>query len=146
MINRILTCILSFSFLLACPAAFAGWGGKSLSERKQKEIKRLELRKIGFDAYQKKLEGLDKRRLATADKQKVIRKKYADKKEKARKGFVRKTSVFPKQAYRAFIEKRRQKRKQLEQSRHEYSIVQKELKKIFKNKKYRINGNKEFKL
>lgn len=141
-----LKAILIFCFLVCGSSAIAEWGGDNLSQRKQKEIKRLELRKKGFDAYQKKLQEADKRRLATAYKQKVIRKKYADKKEKARKGFVRKTSVFPMQAYKRFLAERRQKRRQLEKARSEYSVVQKQLKKIFKNKRYLIDGNKEFKL
>lgn len=133
-------------FILFSIPAFGFTSKKSVETLKSEARNRLLQRKQGFDKHQKRLRDLEKRRLATAYKMKAIRKAHADKKEKARKGFVRKKFHFPKKSYEEFLQKRRDRRQQNEKARVGYKEVRKEVEKVFKNKKYRIDGRREYNL
>ena len=135
-----------FLILLFSQSALSAWNQGSIDEEKAKAVKRLERRKMGFEKYLAQQKEWDKKRVANAFKQKEIRKKHSERKEKARLKFVRKTQSFPEQAYRNFLKKRRKIQQSLRKAREDYRVVQKELRKVFKNKKYRISGKKEFKL
>ena len=140
---RFLVLILS---LIIVPNAHAAWQSGSASQMKKETVSRLEARKKGFDQHQEAKKKWKEQRLARANEIKGIRKRHYDKMEKARKGFKRVKVPFPKQAYKTFLKQRKTKRGQLETARKDYRKVQKELKKVYQNKKYRIDGNKEFEL
>lgn len=142
MMSRIL-CFLSFILLVGGVQAF---DQASVAQKKQNAVKRLEARKKGFDQFLAKKEKAKKARLARAFEMKGIRKKLADKKEKARRNFRRKTYDFPMADYRQFIKKRNKKRQSLESARQKYGVLRKQLQKVYQNKKYNIDGNKEFEL
>ena len=125
---------------------FAFTSQDNVTTLKKEAKKRLLARKKGFDKHQKRLKDLDKKRLAKAYKMKKIRKTVADKKEKARKSFVRKKYPFPKKAYRDFLSKRENQRKFHKKARQGYTQVQDEMEEVFKNKKYRIDGKREYDL
>ncbi len=126
--------------------ADAAWTAPSLQALKQKAKSNLLERKKGFDAYLQKKQRMEAQRLSDADKMKTIRKAYEKKREQARKNFRRKTESFPKEAYQAFLQKREKRRSRLENARENYVSVQDELEKVYENKKYKINGKREFDL
>lgn len=142
---KILPLVMLF-LIFSTSTAFADWGWGSLSEQKKKAINKLERRKKGFDAYLKEQDKREKKRWSDAFKQKVLRKEYAERKDKARKSFIRTTASFPQAAYKKFLVKRKAKRAYIERARREYSSVQKQLKEVFNDKRYKISGKKEFKL
>ena len=139
------TLFLCICSLMVTPS-LGGWNAVSLQEKKQRAVKKLKARKVDFDKYQKMKTDWESKRLSVAFKQKKIRKKYADQKEDARRKFRRTTEVFPVNDYRKFLSERREKRQKLEKSRQNYSKMQNELKKVFKNREYKIDGNKEYQL
>lgn len=139
-----IVCILSL--LIGHSSAIAGWRNLSVEKQRKSEIKRLEKRKQGFDSYLAAQAKREKARLAVAYKMKAVRKEEALKKEKARRNFRRKYQEFPASDYRKFIKRRDLRIQQNRKNRTEYSKVQKELKKIFESRKYKINGKKEFNL
>ncbi len=145
MTKALQTCLLILGILLSLPG-FGAWGTKPLSVQKKEAKQKLEKRKKGFDQYLQRQQAREKKRLAKAQKMKVIRKAHAEAKEKARKNFVRNNEPFPKKAYKAFLKRREKREKSNETARKDYSVVQKELSEVVNNKKYRINGNKEFDL
>ena len=127
-----------------------GWSRQLSSQEiqmtKKKAIKRLKARKIGFEEYLAQQNQREKKRLSVADKQKVRRQKYYEKKQLARKKFTREQRKFPKRDYIKFIESRNKRNDKLEKARQAYGVMQRELRKIYNNKKYRIDGKKEYKL
>lgn len=119
------------------------WASKETIEQAQK---RLLKRKKAFLKHLAAEEEREKLRRSKAGQQKAIRQKYAKQKERARKKFRREEYKFPVEAYKKFVEKRERKNKKLEKARHHYSNIQHKLREVYKSKRYRINGNKEFKL
>lgn len=119
---------------------------KTLKQEKKEAVELLLKRKVGFEKYQKRLKEWNQKRLARAYKQKEVRQRMAEKKEMARKNFIRNNDEFPRQAYRKFLADREKRKKVLNKSRKEYAKMQKEMQKVFENKKYRIDSNKEYKL
>jgi hypothetical protein len=112
-----------------------------------KEAKqRLLERKQGFEAHLRAQELRRQRREAKADQQRLLREKYAQQKAKARQGFQRPETVFPYKAHKLFIAQREQRRQDLEAARRKYSQIQKGLQQIRQDKKYQIDGNREFDL
>ncbi len=146
MLKILLTFLFIFAQSLVPTAATAEWGQKPVAKLKEEARNTLLERKVGFDAYMKKKQEWEKRRLAQANKMKSIRQAQAEKKEKARKNFVRTTRAFPHQAYVTFLRNREKRRQELKKAQKEFVAVQDELEKIFEDKRYKINGKKEFDL
>ena len=132
--------------LIVWEGALAQFKQGALEQEKNQAIERLQARKKGFDQYQKRLQEWEQKRLARANEIKKKRAKAKKRRDKARRNFVRVTEEFPKNAYRDFMAKRKRQRVKLKESRKDYAEMQKVLKKVFENKKYRIDGRKEFKL
>ncbi len=144
---KLLLIVFCLCFGMVTPkSATAAWTAPSLQALKQKAKSNLLERKKGFDAYLQKKKRLEAQRLSDADKMKKIREAYQEKREQARKNFRRKTESFPREAYQAFLQKREQRRSRLEKARENYVSVQDELEKVYENKKYKINGKREFDL
>ena len=137
---------LIFILGLSLPETSLAWSQQSLSQRRVKEIKRLKQRKKAFEAYLKKQEQLKKARLSRVHGQKALRLKYAQRKEKERKNFVRPSRKNLQKAYKSFVLKREKNQKRKEKARQSYSSMEKELKKLLKDQKYRVSGKKEFQL
>ncbi len=141
LVNLFLVLILGFG-----TQAGAQWEQPSVGALKKKARAFLLKRKRGFDQYLKNKKQAEIERLKDAHKMKQVRKAYAEKREKLRSGFVRRTEAFPHKDYVKFLEQRKRRHQQLEQKRRDYVAVQNELKEIYENKKYKIDGNKEFDL
>ena len=135
-------------FMMFFPQSlFEEAGSRWESEETIEQAKaRLLKRKEAFQRHLAEEERRERLRQSKADQQKVLRQQYAEKKEKARKQFRREEYKFPVQAYNKFVEKREKKKMALEKARLRYSIIQRELRELYKKDRYRINGNKEFKL
>ena len=127
-------------------SALAGLGTPDINQQKLKAIQRLAKRKKAFEEYLALQKSWEQKRDAVAFKQKKIRRDFQRKKEEARKKFVRKIKKKDIESYRKFMEKRRQRRQFLQRAQANYQVMQRALRKVYKNKKYRISGKKEFKL
>lgn len=141
--------ILLSSFLILfviVPRANADWDKQDVAKQKQRAIEKLKERRAGFEEFLERKEQWDKRRLRRADDQKVIRQKYSEQREKARREFVRAEDSFPYKDYRNFLQAREKRREKLEKVRKEFSKMSKELNKIYEDDKYQIDGNKEYEL
>lgn len=133
--------------MFTSPTVYGGGDSRWTSEETVNQAKeRLLKRKKAFEKHLAAEEERERLRQSKADQQKAIRQKYAEHKEEARKQFRREEYRFPVEAYKKFVEKRERKKNNLEKARQHYSNIQNELREIYKNKQYQINGNKEFKL
>lgn len=119
------------------------WATEETMEQAQERLLKRKKAFIEHLAAEKERERL---RHSKAEQQKAIRQKYAERQERARKQFRREEHKFPVEAYKKFVENRKRKNKKLEQARQHYSKIQHKLREVYKNKRYRIDGNKEFKL
>lgn len=135
-------------FLCLCLASpvFGKNRSSAVAKKKRQAIQRLDARKKAFDQHIARKKKWNQQRRAVAFKQKEIRKRYSEKRDKARREFTRPKRSFPIKDYRAFLAQRKKRRDHLRQSRLDFSQLRKQLKRVHKNKKYRINGNKEFDL
>lgn len=143
MLLKFLTLVFVFSFFTT--GVYALDSGAIEREKKQ-AVEKLRARKKGFEKYLKRKQEWNQRRLSRADDQKLIRQKYAEKRERARRNFERPEDDFPYKAYRKFLRTRERKRKQRERARVEHGKMSKELDEVFENEKYKIDGNKEYDL
>lgn len=143
LVNRVFSLLI---VIFGYQSVFAAWGQESIAQQKTRAIKKLSARKKSFDQFHARKSKWQQQRLARAGEMKGIRKKHADRKERARRGFVRTTNVFPKKAYRKFLANRKVRRAELEVGRQQYGKMRKQLDTIYKNKKYNIDGKKEFEL
>ena len=119
---------------------------ENLAKMQEKAKKRLIQRKKAFEAHQAAKKRREKQRLSDIAKIKKERKRLFEKQESARRNFVRKTEVFPQKAYRRFIQRREERWAMEEIHRRNYQYLSHEMKRVFKNKKYNINGRREFDL
>lgn len=138
--------IFIFTLVIAQTSLAEGGAGFDFDKTKNGEIQRLKKRKMSFDEYLKEQQRLEDKRMEKADQMKGVRKVYAERLEKARKSFHRNNTTFPVGAWRNFIKERDQKEIAFEKARRNYGQMQKELRRIYDNREYKIDGNKEFKL
>lgn len=117
------------------------WG-----QDKKEAMAYLKKRKTAFDKYLADQQRRDENRYKDADQMKTIRDAYAKQLEKARKSYHRTNTTFPMKAYKVFIKERNAKDDKSEKARRHFSVLRKEMREVYENKEYRINGNKEFKL
>lgn len=117
-----------------------------INTRKQAAIKKMQARRMSFEMYLAEQEKRATRRESVIDGQKKVRRAYSLKMELARKNYKRIENHYPLDLYKKFVKIREIRKKKLKKARQEYSAMKKELYKIYNNKKYRIDGKKEFKL
>lgn len=107
---------------------------------------RLLQRKKSFDEHLRRQERRQAQRESRADEQRRLRESYAQGKEKARRQFRRPVEVFPVADYRRFIGKRDERRVSLEKARQSFVRRQQALRNIESDRRYVIDGNKEYQL
>ena len=133
-------------FLISGFIIFSSHASPGVLSEKKTLLNQLEKRKKAFDLHLKNKQKKDRKRIFIAYSQKKIRKKAIARREKARRLFKRKTKIFPENAHKNFINWRKEKRRKMKKARIRYAKMQKELRKVRKMKKYRIEGKKEFDL
>lgn len=140
--------ILFLSILTLCCSGFASQQQKNsnLSKRKQAAIKRMEMRKKAFEEHLLFEKNRELRRTARVNEIKKVREARAKEKEAARRNFRREKRSTSNAAYWKLVEQRRKERRQAEEARKKYSHIERQLRKVYQNKKYKISGNKEFNL
>ncbi len=123
------------------------WGSDAgVDKLKQEAIKKMKARRTGFEKFLHRREEWERKRLSRADEQKKIRAKQARELEQARRNFHRPQDNFPHQAYKKFINQRDERRLSAEKARKAFGKMSKELNKIYEDKEYKIDGNKEYDL
>ena len=105
---------------------------------KEKILERLQERKVSYQEYQKDSARRDKLRMSDAQDQKVLRKKYENKKEKARDSFVRVERKIPYTTYLKFVEEREKERNEMERARQKEVQDQQSIRETYEKSRYKI--------
>lgn len=116
------------------------------SSKREKLLNQMEKRKKAFESYLKDKKKRNQKKISVADNQKNIREEVHARQEKIKRLFKREKKKVYRKVYKIFVNWRKEKRKKLEEARSQYAQMQKELRRVTKMKKYKINEKKEFDL